>query len=65
MVLTSQELSRAFPHPFETGRMQKGAMIQEKAEQIKIGRPKMLSEEKIVSQSAIEIFNDGTRAWRR
>jgi len=37
----------------------------EKAEQIKIGRPKMLSEEKIVSQSAIEIFNDGTRAWRR
>ncbi len=60
-----EEFSRAFPVTFGPCRMDKGAVIQEKAEEIKIRRPKMFSEKKIVPQSTIEIFNDGTGAWRR
>ncbi len=45
--------------------MDKGAVIQEKAEKIKIREPDMFSEKKIVPQSTIEVFNDGPGAWCR
>ena len=60
MLNSCHQLCRTLTHSFGNSAFIEGAMIQKKPEKVEIIRIQVLSEEKVVSQTRVEVFNQRT-----
>ena len=60
MWLSGQEFCRAFAYMFRPFASHEGTVVQEEAQQIQITPPEISTQEEIVAQAAIEVFDQGT-----
>ena len=60
MTFSRHQFLRAFAHPFLTLTADKLTVIQKKLQQIQVGRPQLLAQEKVITKSRIYIFHQRT-----
>ena len=60
MVLTGEQLCRCFAAAFRLGAAQIRVMVEEKAQQLQIGRADVTAQEEVAAQAAVEVLDQGT-----
>jgi len=60
MWLSGQEFCRAFAYTFRPFASHEDTVVQEEAQQIQMTLPEISTQEEVVAQAAIEVFDQGT-----
>ena len=60
MWLSGQEFCRAFAYMFRPFASHEDTVVQEEVQQIQITLPEISTQEEVVAQAAIEVFDQGT-----